>query len=64
MQHHPIHYNFGTRYIHRELPAEVVRDLVDLHFVKDENDLAGKVRRAERWFRDTIAAVRFSIHGG
>jgi hypothetical protein len=30
---------------------------VDLHFVKDKSDLAGKVRRAERWFHGTIAAI-------
>lgn len=57
MRHHPIHYDFGARYIHRELPGEVVQELVGLHFVKDQSDLADKVGRAERWFRDTIAGI-------
>ena len=57
MQYHPIHYDFGTRYIHYELPADVVKRLVDLHFVGGQNDLSGKVRKAERWFRETIGGI-------
>ncbi len=46
MQYHPIHYDFGTRYVHYELPADVVQRLVDLHFVGDRCELPGKVKEA------------------
>ena len=57
MLYHPVHYDFGARYIHYELPADVVRRLVDLHFVGDRCDLAGKVKEAERWFRRTMREI-------
>jgi predicted nucleotidyltransferase len=57
MRHHPIHYDFGTRYIHYELTPDVVRKLVDLHFVADRNDLSAKVKDAERWFRRTMGEI-------
>ena len=57
MRYHPVHYDFGTRYVHYELPADVVRRLVDLHFVGDPSDLPGKFAEAERWFRETIRGI-------
>ena len=57
MRYHPVHYDFGTRYVHYELPADVVRRLVDLHFVCDPSDLPGKFAEAERWFRETIRGI-------
>jgi predicted nucleotidyltransferase len=57
MRHHAVHYDFGTRYIHYELPGKVVERLVALHFVRDESDLAGKVEEARRWFCDTVAGI-------
>jgi hypothetical protein len=57
MLHSPLHFDFGTRYVHYELPPEVARRLVDLHFVRDQSDLPGKVEEARRWFRETIASV-------
>ncbi len=57
MRYHPIHYDFGTRYIHYELPPEVVQRLVDLHFVRGPADLPGKAKEAERWFRETIHGI-------
>jgi hypothetical protein len=57
MRHRPVHYDFGTRYIHYELPEDVVRKLVELHFVSDERDLSAKVRDAERWFRLTMSEI-------
>lgn len=57
MRYHPIHYDFGARYIHYELPDDVVRKLKELHFVSGEGDLAGKVKDAERWFRRTMGEI-------
>jgi hypothetical protein len=55
--HNPVHFDFGTRYVHYELPPEVVGRLAGLHFIRDESDLPGKVEEARRWFRETIASV-------
>jgi hypothetical protein len=57
MRHHPVHYDFGTRYIHYELPLDVVQRLVDLHFVSGPSDLSGKVNEAGRWFRRTMREI-------
>jgi hypothetical protein len=57
MRHHPVHYDFGTRYIHYELPPDVVQRLVDLHFVSGPSDLSGKVNEAGRWFRRTMREI-------
>jgi hypothetical protein len=60
MKHKPAHYNFGTRYARYHLPADVVENLKELHFVRDENDLAEKYRRAIRWFGEAVREVDFS----
>jgi hypothetical protein len=57
MRYHPIHYDFRTRYVHYELPPDVVGKLVDLHFVSDPKELPGKVEEAERWFRKTMREI-------
>jgi hypothetical protein len=57
MRYHAVHYDFGTRYVHYELPDDVVRDLVELCFVANQRDLARKLRRARNWFRDTISSI-------
>ena len=57
MKHYPLHYDFKTRYVHRELPSEVVNRLQDLYFVRDMNDLQTKYLRAVDWFRETVAEV-------
>jgi hypothetical protein len=57
MRYHAVHYDFGTRYIHYELPAGVVQELTDLHLVAGESDLVRKLARAKQWFRDTISGV-------
>lgn len=60
MRYAPRHFDFGVRYVHRELPARVVRRFETLAFVRDERDLRSKVRLAERWLRETTRAVRRS----
>ncbi|TLZ58639.1 MAG: hypothetical protein E6K17_00230 [Methanobacteriota archaeon] len=41
-------------YVHYELPADVLRRIEKLAFVKDSNDLAAKNRQALAWFREAI----------
>jgi hypothetical protein len=59
MRHGPLHFDFGFRYVHRELPAPVLRRLERLTFVKDERELRTKARRAEQWLRETMDAIDF-----
>lgn len=57
MRHGPRHYDFRRRYVHRELPQDIVRRLEDLAFVKDPDDLAAKYRKALAWFREAIESI-------
>lgn len=54
MRHHPVHFEFGIRYVHHELPPSVLRRLVPLFFVRDEADLRRKARRADRWLGEEL----------
>jgi len=58
MQHRPLHHKFRARYVHYELPADVVARLQRLLFVRDGPDLVAKHREALDWFRATVTAVR------
>lgn len=59
MQHAPFHYNFRTRYIHYELPVEVVTVLERLYFVTGIDDLLAKRQRAEEWFTRAIGELSY-----
>jgi len=54
IKHHPPHHEFKMRYIHYELPSEVVEKLEHLCFVKTIEDLKEKYDEATRWFNETI----------
>lgn len=58
MRHRPAHYAFGMRYVHSELPADAVRRLERLAFVRDAEDLLRKVPDALQWFREEIDEIR------
>ncbi len=57
MMYYPLHYDFQCRYIHSELPPEVVQKLERLFFVKDDQDLEDKYREAADWFRRTVLEI-------
>jgi hypothetical protein len=59
MRESPAHFDFGFRYVHRELPAPVLKRLEKLYFVKDERDLRVKARRAEKWLLETMDSINF-----
>lgn len=48
IKHNPVHHDFKMRYIHYELPQEVITKLERLYFVKDEKDLQEKYREAAK----------------
>ena len=50
----PIHYNFGTRYVYYDLPAEVVRRLEPLYFVGSPAELRLRHQEAVDWFVDVL----------
>jgi hypothetical protein len=49
MRYCPARWDFGMRYLDRDLPAAVGDQLRDLVFVRDLEDLAVKLARAETW---------------
>jgi len=57
IKHNPMHYDFKMRYVHYELPPEVVERLVNLHFVKNMEDLQEKYREAKEWFLKTMSEI-------
>jgi hypothetical protein len=58
IKHKPERHGFKTRYIHYDLPPEAVARLEDLFFVRDEHDLAAKLKRAMDWFHRTLDEIR------
>jgi hypothetical protein len=51
IKHSPAHYDFKTRYVHYELPAEITKKLKALYFVTNEDELQEKYDEASKWFR-------------
>jgi hypothetical protein len=49
MRHCSARWDFGMRYLDRDLPLSVYEDLRDLMFVKDPADLAQHLERASAW---------------
>jgi hypothetical protein len=54
MKHHPAHHSFGTRHVHAELPETVVKRLLRLHLVRDEDDLVAKQSEVKGWIADIL----------
>jgi hypothetical protein len=49
MRHCPTRWDFGVRYISRDLPSSASEKFRDLVFVSDLEDLKFKLSQAERW---------------
>lgn len=43
------HYNFATRYVHYELPEDVIKKLEGLYFCKDGDELRRNYEEGVRW---------------
>lgn len=56
MHHRPFTWDFGLRYLHHDLPAELAERLTALHLVADLRDLADKHPRAVAWFHALAAS--------
>jgi len=57
MKHNPVHYDFRMRYVHYELPENVVQKLQDLYFVNNTEDLQKKYREAIKWFHKLMSTI-------
>jgi hypothetical protein len=57
IRYNPLHYDFKMRYIHYELPSEIIRKLERLYFVKDEEDLQKKYDETVEWFPKIISEI-------
>ncbi len=57
IRHTPWHFDWGGRYLYRELPPETAKRLEALAFVRDAADLKTKHAEAVAWFEETLAAL-------
>ena len=57
IKYSPFHYDFKTRYIHYELPPEIIEKLKPLYFIEDENDLQQKYEKANKWIDEVVKEV-------
>ncbi len=57
IRHNPVHCDFKMRYIHYELPSDVITKLERLHFVRDEKELQKKYYEATEWFQEIVSQV-------
>ncbi len=57
LQHCPARYNFHTRYIHYDLPPEVVQQLTPLFFVASGEALRAQHAAAEKLFYATLNQI-------
>jgi hypothetical protein len=57
----PQRYNFYTRYVYYELPADVVRDLEALYFIADPREISSKRQQAEAWFYRTLDQLKETL---
>jgi hypothetical protein len=57
IRHDSARYNFSTRYVHYNLPAEAVKRLEPLFFVANADDLHAKFAEAQQWFWETAMQI-------
>lgn len=57
LKYNPPRYNFGLRYIHYDLPSDVVERFEDLYLVRDADVLRTKVDAARAWFERTVKEI-------
>jgi hypothetical protein len=57
IKHNPLHYDFRMRYVHYELPSDVIKKLESLYFVRDEKDLQKKYNEAVEWLQEIMSNI-------
>lgn len=56
IRHNPYHHQFKMRYVHRELPPEVIGRLQPLFFVRGPSDLKAKYAEATGWIEEILSS--------
>lgn len=51
----PEHYNFGSRYLHYELPQDEVKRLESLYFCKDGDELIRNYEAGVKWAEELLS---------
>ena len=54
IKYSPRHHNFRTRYIHYELPPEIVSRLAGFYYLQDLDDLSEKNKTASVWIKELL----------
>jgi hypothetical protein len=57
IQYNPVRYDFSTRYIHYELPVEIVSRLEPLYFTSDLEELSAKHAEASAWIKTLLDEI-------
>ena len=55
--YNPLHHDFKMRYIHYEIPSEVIKKLKRLYFVESEKELQEKYHEATEWFQKITSQI-------
>jgi hypothetical protein len=58
MRYCPVRWDFGVRYIDRDLPPTVYSQFRDLAFTRDLGDLDAKLSTATAWGADLLHQLR------
>lgn len=51
------HYDFATRYVHYELPEDIVKRLEGLYFCKDAEELRRNYEEGVRWAEELLSEI-------
>lgn len=54
IRHYPYHHQFKMRYVHQELPSDVIERLQPLFFVSGGDDLKKKYAQATEWIEEIL----------
>jgi predicted nucleotidyltransferase len=57
MQHRPLTFDFGMRYLYSELPPDLVDELERLSFVGSHDDLEEAIAGARAWITELLADI-------
>ena len=55
--YYPLRHDFRMRYVHYELPSEVIKKLKRLYFVESAKELQEKYHEATKWFQEVISQI-------
>jgi uncharacterized protein YlbG (UPF0298 family)/predicted nucleotidyltransferase len=53
----PTRFNFFVRYVHYELPQDIVKRLQDLYYVSSPEDLKKKYKEATNWLEEELSKL-------